>query len=110
MTNYNERLDEILRSLAHQAYLTAHAPGYTKLDGRTYKTAVDEAKQAINSLFKELVAEAKPFDYVPEGHEPDACLNHEKYTSACCGCQRQRARLEAVSEFEQNLLKALEEV
>lgn len=59
MTNHNERLDEILRSLAHQAYLTAHAPGYTKLDGRTYKTAVDEAKQAITSLIKELVAEAR---------------------------------------------------
>ena len=74
MTNYNEILDEILRSLAHQAYLTAHAPGYTKLDGRTYKTAVDEAKQAITSLIKELVADAKPRKYHKEdfnGSEPD---------------------------------------
>ena len=68
------------------------------------------SKQAINSLFKELVAEAKPFDYVPDGHEADACLNHERYTSACCGCQRQKTRNHAVYEFEQNLLKELEEV
>ena len=70
---------------------------------------VPEAKQAITSLIKELVAEAKPGNYTLKGHQPDACLNHEKYTSACCGCQRKRARLEALDQFEQNLLKALEE-
>lgn len=69
-----------------------------------------EAKQALTSLMKELVAEAKPYIHTPKGHQPEACYNHEKYTSACCGCQRQRARLHALDQFEQNLLKALEEV
>lgn len=67
----------------------------------------DAIKQLITSVIKELVAEAKPFDYVPEGHEPDSCLNHEKYTSACCGCQKQRARVYALGEYQYNLLKAL---
>ena len=92
MTNYNERLDEILDD-----FFTIGTERH-----------ISELKQAITSLIKELVAEAKPYDYVPEGHQPEACLNHEKYTSACCGCQKQRARLQAIDEFEQNLLKALE--
>ena len=93
MTNYNERLDKILSD--HGAE-----------QGEFHYSL----KQAITSLIKELVAEAKPFDYVPDGHEADACLNHERYTSACCSCQKQRARLYALDQFEQNLLKALEEV
>jgi hypothetical protein len=78
MTNYNQRLDEILNS-----------------DGGVLHCCGDyqeEAKQAIISLIKELVAEAKP--------EP---TKYEKYNSDC---------LEgfniATDEFEQNLLKALE--
>ena len=94
MTNYNERLDEILDD-----FFTIGTERH-----------ISELKQAITSLIKELVAEAKPTNYTPKGHHPDACLNHEKYTSACCGCQKQRARLQEIDEFEQNLLKALEEV
>ena len=93
MTNYNERLDEILDD-----FFTIGTERH-----------ISELKQAITSLIKELVAEAKPTNYTPKGHHPDACLNHEKYTSACCGCQKQRARLQEIDEFEQNLLKALEE-
>ena len=102
MTNYNERLDEILDFIENYG-VSASTEGFDKTASRA------EAKQAITSLIKELVAEAKPNDYVPEGHQPEACLNHEKYTSACCGCQKQRARLYAIDQFEQNLLKALEE-
>ena len=109
MTNYNERLDKILMGVWHEGYNRCnqeknHPDGY---DNYSYSMNENQAKQAFTSLMKELVAEAKPFDYIPEGHEADACLNHEKYTSACCGCQRQRARLRAIDEFEQNLLKAL---
>jgi hypothetical protein len=78
MTNYNERLDEILDNHA-QEFKAGH---------------LGKVKQAITSLIKELVAEAKP--------EP---TKYEKYNSDC---------LEgfniATDEFEQNLLKALEEV
>ena len=102
MTNYNQRLDKILGQLMSK---TADA-SY----GEWQVVGLPEAKQAITSRIKELVAEAKPDDFLPEGHEPDACLNHEKYTSACCGCQRKRARAHSLDEFEQNLLKALEEV
>ncbi len=94
MTNYNERLDKMLRSLAHQAYITAHAPGYTKLDGRTYETAVDEAKQAIASLTKEMVAEAKPEIKAP----------HPLEHVTLADCQR------GLNHYEANLLKALDEV
>jgi len=77
MTNYNERLDKILSD--HGAE-----------QGEFHYSL----KQAITSLIKELVAEAKP--------EP---TKYEKYNSDC---------LEgfniATDEFEQNLLKALEEV
>ena len=109
MTNYNERLNKILRSLAHQAYLTAHAPGHTKLDGRTYRAAVDEAKQANTSLIKELVEEAKPVANSKNANK-DTCFLHNNYTYSCVGCQRQAARVYALAEFEQNLLKELEEV
>ena len=51
MTNYNERLDEILEdfgvSCARQSVVTLED--------------ANEAKQALTSLIKELVAEAKPY-------------------------------------------------
>ena len=102
----NERLDEILTKLENAVALNIGSQG---MRGEAPKRSHWKAKQAITSLIKELVAEAKPTNYTPKGHHPDACLNHEKYTSACCGCQKQRARLQEIDEFEQNLLKALEE-
>ena len=120
MTNYNERLDDVLSAV----YLAGTENGLSRritdpeeimlrkeafIKGNRNRFS-DEAKQALTSLIKELVAEAKPTNYTPKGHHPDACLNHEKYTSACCGCQKQRARLQEIDEFEQNLLKELEEV
>lgn len=80
MTNYNERVDEIFNNL----YIwDSSAEGAAKIEA-----SLNEAKQAITSLIKELVAEAKPgYDAV-----------------------RESGRDEGIDEFEQNLLKALEEV
>lgn len=86
MTNYDERLDEILAD--HREWMRG-----IRTD-RLVGTSSEATKQAITSLIKELVEEAKP--------EP---TKYEKYNSDC---------LEgfniATDEFEQNLLKALEEV
>jgi hypothetical protein len=93
MTNYNERLDEALLMLTNAAYAKGNEAPRQILSGVPRVTTAD-TKQALTSLTKELVAEAKP--------EP---TKYEKYNSDC---------LEgfniAADEFEQNLLKALEEV
>lgn len=110
----NERLNEIIR----RAYRGEVSWIHDQLQGtsvfeealRGVDKDILNTKQALISLIKELVAKAKPDDFLPKGHHPDACLNHVRYTSACCGCQKQRARNYAIDEFEQNLLKALEEV
>lgn len=89
MTNYNGRLDEIIAD--HREWMrgirTDHLVG----------TSSEATKQAITSLFKELVTEAKPekkstedYGSWEEGHRNagwNNCLEH----------------------YEQNLLKALEE-
>ena len=108
MTNYNERLDKQLNYLMEYSY--KYGKGEIPSNENPPLIIARGVKQAITSLIKELVAEAKLKDYVPEGHEPNACLNHKEYTSACCGCQKQKARNHAIDEFEQNLLKELEEV
>ena len=79
MTNYNERLDEILNS----DYGVLHCCG-------DYQ---EEAKQAITSLIKELVAEAKPLYYA----SPDKSEYQDGFNTC-------------IRLYEQNLLKALEEV
>lgn len=97
MTNYNERRDAIFETLNNKAREDRTScternnwEGYNF----AYERLEYEAKQALTSLIKELVAEAKP--------EP---TKYEKYNSDC---------LEgfniATDQFEQNLLKALEEV
>ena len=91
MTDYNERLDETVERIRRgmQRELGGTSPhleaGYTR----------DEAKQANTSLMKELVAEAKP-SYKPIS----------KYAASIYN----QGFNQAVDEFEQNLLKALEEV
>ncbi len=79
MTNYNERLTEILRELDRGEYLG--------------KGGVQGAKQAITSLTKELVAEAKP-----------EIKAHPLGPVTLADCQR------GLNHYEANLLKALEEV
>jgi hypothetical protein len=90
MTNYNERLDEILYD-----YWARHRgceEGCQSPDGG------EITKQAITSLYKELVAEAKPEEY------------EDYYASNPVEKGRKMGYNEATREFEQNLLKALEEL
>ena len=89
MTNYNERLDKILK--------TSHHRIRTRIlrDAEIYQSHIlqseYEAKQALTSLIKELVAEAMP--------EPGTNLTSYE------------AQMFIISteEYRQNLLKALEE-
>jgi len=98
MTNYNERLDEILCD-------TLNGEGvYREYSGKVKAAGQDEAKQALTSLIKELVADAKPMvaskevieTYLQNGMTQKAAEYH--------------GRNHAIEQFEQNLLKALEEV
>ena len=103
MTNYNERLDEII------AQASAGIGGFGKLDnGKFYKGISEiEAEQAITSLIKELVAEAKPDRQPPMkmGNPTKESSDLDKMIFA-----KKKGYNEAIDEFEQNLLKALEEV
>ena len=83
MTNYNERLDEILQG---ELVCISNDPD-------AYVAGIEDTKQAFTSLTKELVAEAKPVRKLPESGDSVA-VYYEKM----------------LTEFEQNLLKALEEV
>ena len=84
MTNYNERLDEVLNS----------GEGVLHCCG-DYQ---DEAKQAITSLIKELVAEAKPTN-----------SETQRGSVTVYGDLSER-ELNIIDQFEQNLLKELEEL
>ncbi len=90
MTNYNERFDKVLISFAgairrEVLALGSNDPSYD------VQPLFSPTKQALTSLIKELVEEAKPA--------------HVHGTTVSSG-QFNRG----VSEFEQNLLKALGEV
>ena len=72
MTNYNERLDEVLHGVAIR--------GAGKKQDDDY---VSEAKQAITSLIKELVAEAINSECIAllndlEEEQDLCCSNHHK--------------------------------
>lgn len=62
MTNYNERLEDILRSLANKVEwcVSPELLSRATVDREREDEAIAEAKQAITSLIEELVAEAKP--------------------------------------------------
>lgn len=87
MTNYNERLAEILFESIESAATYTHNVTAEEAD-----YIQERAKQAITSLTKELVAEAMP--------EPGTNLN---------SCEAQMFIISS-EEYRQNLLKALEEV
>ena len=91
MTDNTQELDDILFDLCDLSYasFTTQEEADRVADQLDYDRA--KAKQALISLTKELVAEAKPA--------------HVHGTTVSSG-QFNRG----VSEFEQNLLKALEEV
>lgn len=106
MTNYNERLDEVLGRIISQD--SSREGGWAEFftDTKEYLESVpygnplenqQELKQAITSLIKELVAEAKPKITFSK---PEGMPN----TLAVDFAQRH------LDEFEQNLLKALEEL
>ena len=99
MTNYNERLDEQLTNLGERHIMVEHRLvhlGMPEQNGKNIETR--KAKQAITSLIKELVAEAKPEEY------------EDFYASNPVEKGRKMGYNEATREFEQNLLKELEEV
>ena len=83
MSNYNERLDDVVSLIG------------VPLPIEQAINAKDTAKKAINSLFKELVAEAEPGTWVDPEDTDD--LEWQGY-------------VKGVEHFKQNLLKALEEV
>lgn len=91
MTNYNERLDEIAVDL----WAKYGRPG-------TMDEFVREAKQAFTSLIKELMAEAKPGKY----SSGESILNVDGIGEV----DGYEGYNQAIDQFEQNLLKALEEV
>ena len=85
MTDYSERLDEILAKHGAEPGEMTHS-----------------LKRAFTSLIKELVEEAKPFyELVP----PIGSVKDREMKYA-----HRDGRNQAIKEFEQNLLKALEEV
>jgi len=88
MTNYNERLDEIFKRYSIYA-----DTDYANYDVNIrYLRTPEETTQALTSLMKELVAEAKPKNNWLEGS--DLFYGQDG----------------GVGESEQNLLKALEEI
>ena len=108
MTNYNERLDRILNW--QQRMIVVEALNQDISDTHKLEITGDimnkyraEAKQAITSLIKELVAEAKPA-------EKDQLAQSTLDDESRCRFYRYGGYNFALNEFEQNLLKALEEV
>ena len=100
MTNYNERLDEILDKVFMAGLGIAAAEDIAPEHHdtailNTQKHYTSAAKQALTSLMKELVAEAKPETwYDPD--DTDELMRWQGY-------------VDGTTDFENNLLKALEE-
>ena len=92
MTNYNKRLDEIFAPLIDSPSLTLTTAYW------------DEAKAAITSLIKELVAEAKP------SYKTDTRGATQNPNNAFYHTKKAQGYNEAIEDYEQNILKALEEV
>lgn len=88
MTNYNERLDEILVDNFEEIRVIGCT--VESIDRR-----IAEAKQAITSLIKELVEEAQPGTWVDLEDTDD--LKWQGY-------------VDGVIDFERNLLRALEQL
>ena len=103
MTNYNERLDEILDNVLIGMYCTNPDGDFVPLyDGKNVLR--DGAKQALTSLIKELVAEAKP------SYKTDTRGATQNPNNAFYHTKKAQGYNEAIEDYEQNLLKALEEV
>ena len=106
MTNYNERLDEIL-----QGELVCISD-----DPEAYVAGIEDTKQAITSLIKELVIPARSggeYDLAdPTGGPLGERVDNRRFKTGGTmdyidGLNSGYNR--AIDEFEQNLLKALED-
>ena len=97
-----EQMEEILFDLTDLSYasFTTQEEADRVADQLDYDRA--EAKQAITSLIKELVAEAKPGKY----SSGESILNVDGIGEV----DGYEGYNQAIDQFEQNLLKALEEV
>jgi len=101
MTNYNERIDELLLTTLREMSRELEAYGY--LDSKNY---LPEKREAITSLMKELVAEAK--EQLPTSEQLTTKYGYHvpgKIYGYKLGLHDAR---EAIDQFEQNLLKGLE--
>ena len=103
MTNYNERLDEIERHFRAAWKQTQHKT----VQVPAYGLAWHEAKQAITSLIKELVAEARINEL--KHLVNDDGIWHQDMTRKFPQKIRLEERIKELEKFEQNLLKVLEE-
>ena len=111
MTNYNGRLDEILTTCDFEP------DGFNSRIclwcGKRKGAKIHTAKQAITSLIKELVAEAKPGKHIVQedsdiyddyDHDREQLRHELQENNINIGHNS------AINEFEQNILKALEEL
>ena len=109
MTNYNERLEEILANLGERHIMVEHRLVHILIPeqkGKNIETR--RAKQAITSLIKELVAEAK-IDELKHLVNDDG-IWYQDMTRKFPQKIRLEERIKELEKFEQNLLKELEEV
>ena len=98
MTDYNERPDDLTRFMKSIGW-EFDENGYTFEDNYINFRTANILRQNITSLYKELVAEAKP----SKKHVGDEVAENRSYTG-------ERLFNATIDQFEQNLLKALEEV
>ena len=97
MTNYNERLTTEL----------------VKLQGRDindWEGDLAKAKQAITSLIKELVAEVKPDELKESDYTLNMGVPHNPPSNTTRTNLYRKGYNDSLDQFEQKLLKALEEV
>ena len=101
MTNYNERLDKLMPCDCK------FLKGFAWRKGDPCEGCINgRLKQAITSLIKELVAEAKPERQPPMkmGNPTKESSDLDKMIFA-----KKKGHNEAIDQFEQNLLKELED-
>lgn len=100
MTPTERDIDEILNNF-RQTSIIIHANdslGRGEKGAEAFASSITQAKQALTSLIKELVVEAKP----SKKYVGDEVAENRSYTG-------ERLFNATIDEFEQNLLKALEE-
>ena len=128
MTNYNERLDEALSVLYNSAWVEGsnykeNNPEGSDIPSKRELAKTAAAKQALTSLIKELVAEVKPekqFDLGQVAYVEDTggkraigrwVRDQQQFQiKNGTGSDYMDGYNSALDRFEQNLLKALEEV